>query len=165
MSSKLVESDTSSSGDTKSQSYDVFISYKDDDTAAMFTNHLCKTLDHNGVAAFKDHQERDATAGRTDKSPKLQQAIQDSRISFVVLSPNYAASSSCLDELVYVLECSSKYGNKVFPIFYGMLPSEVLYRTYRLGQAFGENNIEKVQSWRSALTEVANLFGFEVNNR
>lgn len=172
VSRKLLESDTSSSGGgdsgtDQSQSRDFFISYEGgDNTYTRFTNHLYKTLDHNGVATFKDHKQRNTT-GR-DMSPKLQQAIRDSIISLVVLSPNYGASSSCLDELVHILECTREYGNKVFLIFYHISPLKLLDQTI-YEQGFGgehdQNDEQKVAKWRSALRKAADMFNFQLYYR
>ena len=51
----------------------------------------------------------------------------------------------------------------VFPIFYDVDPSDIRKQTGTFAQFFAKHNecfkdcIEKVQKWRFALTEVANL--------
>ncbi|XP_050211335.1 uncharacterized protein LOC126661528 [Mercurialis annua] len=65
-------------------------------------------------------------------SPSLVKAIEHSKISIVVLSENYASFDWCLDELVKILDCL-RFNRQML----------------------------KVQSWRSALTEVANLAGWD----
>nr|KYP68875.1 TMV resistance protein N [Cajanus cajan] len=94
-------------------------------------------------------------------APVLLKAIEESRISIVVFSENYAASSWCLDELV----CIKSKCEHVWPIFYKVDPSYVRYQKGSYGEAmtkhesrFGKD-CDKVHKWRSALTDIANLKG------
>ncbi|RXH97808.1 hypothetical protein DVH24_010133, partial [Malus domestica] len=80
----------------------------------------------------------------------------------------YASSTWCLDELVHILECKEKHGQLVIPIFYDTLPSDVRkqrgsYALDPLEQRF-ENSIDKVRKWRDALTNAANISGFDSKN-
>jgi len=43
-------------------------------------------------------------------SPSLLKAIEESAISIIVLSKNYASSQWCLDELMKILECRKTRG-------------------------------------------------------
>ena len=62
-------------------------------------------------------------------------------------------------------------GTTVVPIFYDLDPSTVRKQTGTFAQAFAKHeerfkdSIEKVQTWRIALTEVANLKGWHLQNR
>ncbi|KAM7473384.1 hypothetical protein LguiB_020627 [Lonicera macranthoides] len=58
--------------------------------------------------------------------PALLKAIEESNFAIVVFSKNYASSLWCLDELVKIMECSSKSpkGQTVMPIFYDVKPSD-----------------------------------------
>ncbi|KAG5226415.1 TMV resistance protein [Salix suchowensis] len=56
-----------------------------------------------------------------DISPALVEAIEQSRASIVLLSPNYVDSTWCLEELVKILECKEQI---VLPVCYGVDPSE-----------------------------------------
>ena len=59
----------------------------------------------------------------------------------------------------------------VLPTFYNVDPSNVWKQIGTFAQAFTEHeerfkeNIEKVQTWRDALREVTNLFGWYVQDR
>ncbi|KAI4318758.1 hypothetical protein MLD38_032427 [Melastoma candidum] len=92
---------------------------------------------------------------------QLIEAIEDSRLAIVVLSPTYAASSWCLDELVKILECKSKWGQVVLPVFFNVQTCDVRHQVggYWAGfQKFEERLVDprEVQKQREALTEVAN---------
>ncbi|XP_060671823.1 disease resistance protein Roq1-like, partial [Ziziphus jujuba] len=91
--------------------YDVFISFRGEDTRHSFAAHLHRDLIGNGISVFKDHEE--LHRGK-EISPGLLQAIEDSRLSIVIFSNKYATSSWCLDELVHILECSRNPENPLF---------------------------------------------------
>ncbi|XP_004298049.1 PREDICTED: TMV resistance protein N-like [Fragaria vesca subsp. vesca] len=88
-----------------------------------------------------------------------------------ILSPNHADSSWCLDELAYILECNKVTRLQVFPVFYHVEPSEVRKQTGNFGRAFAKHekylidNMWKVDKWRQALKEIANVSGWHVKDR
>ncbi|TQD90493.1 hypothetical protein C1H46_023931 [Malus baccata] len=109
---------------------------------------------------------------------ELFRAIEGSRISIIVFSKRYADSSWCLDELVKIMECRSKLGRHVLPIFYHVDPSHVRKQDGDLTEAFlkheegigegtdgkkREDKQERVKQWRNALTEAANLSGHHLH--
>ena len=158
-SSSSLASSISSSSDWK---YAVFLSFRGEDTRNNFTGHLYKALDQKGIETFMDDKKL-----RTGEeiSPTLVTAIQRSRCSIIVLSENYASSKWCLEELVMILECKRTKNLKVVPIFYNVDPSHVRNQTGSFGEALAKHKenlkikVEKVQKWREALTQVANLSG------
>lgn len=101
-------------------------------------------------------------------SPELQNAISGSRIAVVVLSENYASSSWCLDELVEIAKSKEELGQMVIPIFYGLDPSHARNQTGEFGVLFEETcknkADDKIQLWRNALTDVANISGYQSGN-
>ena len=148
--------------------YDVFLSFRGEDNCKNFTDHLYTTLKQKGVNTFRD----DKKLERGEPiSHELLKAIEESLFAIVVLSKNYATSTCCLDELVNIMECKKEMGQIVWPIFYNVDPSEVRKQTGTYAQAFDEHekhfkdNIDKVHTWRADLTEVANLFGFHLQDR
>ncbi|KAH9725666.1 ADP-ribosyl cyclase/cyclic ADP-ribose hydrolase [Citrus sinensis] len=102
-------------------------------------------------------------------APNLLKAIEESRISIIVLSRNYASSTWCLDELVKIVEYKNRE-DQIFPIFYDVEPTVVRKQTTSFGEAFTKHeeffrdNIEKVQKWRHALKVVANISGWELKD-
>ncbi|CAL5405352.1 unnamed protein product [Camellia sinensis] len=141
--------------------YDVFLSFRGEDTRDNFVSHLYTALAQKGIHTFKDDEKLER--GKSI-SPELRKAIQESRFSIVVLSKNYASSRWCLDELVEIFECSNK---TVYPIFYHVNPSDVRRQRGSFGGGFEELvskqevlGMEKVQRWRNALERVANLSGW-----
>ncbi|BFG20767.1 hypothetical protein CerSpe_070410 [Prunus speciosa] len=144
-------------------SYQVFLSFRGEDTRTNFTDHLYKALSDKEIHTFID---RELVKGE-EISSALVKAIEESRISLIVFSENYASSRWCLDELVKILQCKQSNQQIVLPIFYKVDPSDVRKQTSKFGGAFEghieskfKDNEEKVLKWRRALTEAANLSGW-----
>ncbi|PRQ22127.1 putative toll-like receptor, P-loop containing nucleoside triphosphate hydrolase [Rosa chinensis] len=142
--------------------YDVFLSFRGEDTRRGFTDHLYTALDDKGIITFRDDPELHKGEAI---SPALFAAIEESRFALIVLSQNYASSTWCMEELVRILECM-KARETVLPIFYDVDPSVVRKQTGSFGEAFAHHgerfsgDKEKVWRWRSALTEVASFSGW-----
>ncbi|KAF3616833.1 putative TMV resistance protein N-like isoform X2 [Capsicum annuum] len=147
-------------------SYDVFLSFRGEDTRKTFTGHLYSRLCQVGINTFIDDEE--LRKGEVI-SMELEKAIEVSRVSIVVFSKNYASSSWCLDELVKILECRHKLKQLVLPVFYDVHPSQVRKQTGCFGEAlvalkersFG---VQRMDKWTDALTEAANLSGWDLQN-
>ncbi|XP_024954080.2 TMV resistance protein N-like [Citrus sinensis] len=146
--------------------YDAFLSFRGEDTRKSFTGHLYTALKNKGIYAFRDDKELQKGGSI---SPELLKAIEESRVSIIVLSKNYASSTWCLDELAKIVECKNKE-DQIFPIFYDVEPTVVRKQTANFGKAFAKHeenfkdNIEKVQKWRDALKVVANKSGWELKD-
>ncbi|CAL5401875.1 unnamed protein product [Camellia sinensis] len=154
----IVRAQDASSSDSPC-SYNVFLSFRGEDTRKTFTDHLYTALNHRGFHTFR--------------------AIQESRISIVVFSKNYASSSWCLDELVMILKRRRTTGHVVLPVFYHMDPSHVRKQMESFEEAFtrheerfhtegAEKKDEwkgKIQEWRAALKEATDLAGMNLQNQ
>ncbi|PON95610.1 TIR-NBS-LRR-like protein [Trema orientale] len=148
---------------SRPKKYDVFVSFRGEDTRKSFTSHLHKALLHQNIETYID--ERLVRGEEVSKS--LLDAIQESRISVIVFSENYANSSWCLDELVHILRCKDGNGQIVLPVFYHVNPSDVRRQQGSYGAAFGKLERrfkdEIVHKWRTALTTAANLSGWDAS--
>ena len=102
--------------------YDVFLSFRGDDTRNNFTDHLYAALQRNGILTFKDEEK--LKRGKPISS-ELLKAINESRFAIVILSRNYASSTWCLDELVEIIQCMKQNEMIVIPVFYDVNPSDV----------------------------------------
>ncbi|CAN6569323.1 unnamed protein product [Malus baccata var. baccata] len=135
--------------------YDVFINFRREDTRKIFIGHLYKALVQKSIYTFIDGDD-----------PELPTTIQESRLSIVVFSKNYASSTRCLKQLVHILDRVDTEKHIVVPIFYQIDPSDLRKLAGSFAKAFAQHdhdsnaNIDEVQSWRSALTKAANFSGW-----
>lgn len=155
---------------THNRKNDVFLSYREEDTGSTFTANLYDALSRKRIKTSfilpREQVEDGTTGGDQVVSPSTLKAIEESRISIVVISKNYAFSTRCLDELVKIIECMMIYDRLVWPIFYNVDPSDVRHQKNSIGEGmialkkrFGDDS-ERVMQWRMALSEVANLSGW-----
>jgi len=169
MASMTTETASSSSLFPLEYKYEVFLSFRGEDTRNKFTDHLYATLDRKGIKTFKDDEELER--GKIIR-PELLKAIEESRFSIIILSRNYASSTWCLDELAKVVECMKKTRLTVLPVFYDVNPSDVRKPwTGSFKKAFAEHeehfkeNKERVQRWIDALIKVADVSGWDLQDR
>ncbi|XP_059652422.1 disease resistance protein RPV1-like isoform X2 [Cornus florida] len=145
--------------------YDVFLSFSGVDTRKKFTGHLLAALDRHGFNTFRDDTK--LTRGE-EIGPRLLKAIEESRVSLIVFSENYASSRWCLEELVKIMYCKRTLNQIVIPIFYDVQPFDVRSQRGCYTEAFASHekqfNLELVRNWRLALAEAANLSGYGLQN-
>lgn len=150
--------------------YDVFVSFYGEDTRYSFTGNLCYALNQRGIHTFRDDTKLRKGEGI---SPGLLTAIEESRMAIIVFSENYASSSWCLDELVKIIECMKEKAQLVRPVFYYVDPSDVRRQRGSYGRSMAEQEqklrksseteqlaVERLQTWKLALEEAANLSGW-----
>ena len=147
--------------------FDVFLSFRGEDTRTNFTDHLYTALVEKGIHTFRDDEELE----RGERiSQNLLQDIEASGVFIVILSENYANSKWCLNELVSIMERGAR-GRKVFPVFYHVDPSEVRKQSGKYRDAFADyekdQNVEReqIQKWRDALTAAGHLGGYHIENQ
>ncbi|XP_058730589.1 disease resistance protein RUN1-like [Vicia villosa] len=148
--------------------YDVFVSFRGEDTRNNFADHLFGSLSKKNIVVFRD----DTQIKKGEHiSSELQQAIEGSHILIVIFSRNYASSTWCLQELAKIVDCIQVSGQTVLPIFYDVSPSDVGKQRGNYENAFREHeerfkaNLEVVQRWREALIHVAKLSGWDVRDK
>ena len=94
----LTNEEASSSSSGHRWDYDVFLSFRGEDTRKNFTSHLYKALCDKGINTFIDN---DLQRGE-EISMELLKVIESSMISIVVFSKNFASSTWCLNQLVKI---------------------------------------------------------------
>ncbi|KAK8712382.1 hypothetical protein V6N13_147622 [Hibiscus sabdariffa] len=158
----------SSSSSISRKKYDVFLSFRGEDTRNKFTNHLYDALKRRGIVTFKDDLRLEAGE---EIAPELFKAIQQSWCSVIVFSKTYTFSCWCLEELAEIVKQKNDKCHKVFPIFYKVDPSDLRKQKEKVGEAFAKHeerykeDKDKILKWRNALTQVANIKGWHLNDR
>ena len=164
---------SSSSSSPPAKKFDVFLSFRGEDTRNNFTGHLTLALRKSGLFnIFKDDY---ALPKGKDIFPELMQAIEHSQYAVVVLSENYATSSWCLKELAKIVERMGDSG-RIRTIFYHVNPSHVrnvissevkkqkessFWKALK-EHAKNRSHSKDLESWRNALVKVANQSGHPV---
>ncbi|KAK8329865.1 hypothetical protein V6Z12_A11G354600, partial [Gossypium hirsutum] len=159
---------SSTSSSISKKKYDVFLSFRDEDTRNNFTDHLYNALKRRGIVTFRDDPKLEAGE---EIAAELLEAIQQSWCLVIVFSKTYAFSSWCLEELAEIVKQKKDKEHKVFPIFYDVDPSYLRKQKKNVEEAFAKHeerykeDRERIQRWGNALREVANIKGWHLNNR
>ncbi|KAM0957647.1 hypothetical protein ACFX1Q_000862 [Malus domestica] len=160
-----------SSRDSSSSSYrcSAFLSFRGKDTRKGFTDHLYRALELAGIHTFRDDDE--IKRGENIES-ELEKAIQESQVSIIVFSKDYASSRWCLNELLKIVERrNTDRRHMVLPVFYDVDPSDVRKQSGSFAEAFARHEerfsteMDKVELWRRALGDVASLGGMVLGDR
>ncbi|XP_052876936.1 TMV resistance protein N-like [Gossypium arboreum] len=158
----------SKSSSISRQKYDVFLSFSGEDTRNNFTDHLYDALKRSGIVTFRDDPRLEVGE---ELAPELFKAIQQSWCSVIIFSKTYAFSGWCLEELAEIIKQKNNKDHKVFPIFYDVDPSNLRKQKEKVEKAFAKHeerykeDKDKIRRWRNALTQVANIKGWHLNNR
>ncbi|KAL2342191.1 hypothetical protein Fmac_010131 [Flemingia macrophylla] len=146
---------------SKRYEYDVFLSFRGEDTRKNFTSYLDKALNKEKIKTFID----DRLEKGDEISTTLIKAIENSRISIVIFSKNYASSKWCLNELSKIMECKRVQEQIVMPVFYDIDPSHVRNQTESYKDAFEKHKEDsRCDQWKNDLTEAANIAGWDSRN-
>ncbi|XP_057752791.1 disease resistance protein RUN1-like isoform X1 [Arachis stenosperma] len=150
--------------------YDVFVSFRGE-TCFNFTDHLYAALRKHCILAFRDDTKLEKGG---PISAGLLEAIEGSQVLIVVFSINYASSTWCLQELANIADCIQIPGHTVLPVFYDVSPTEVRRQSGNFEKAFMKHEerfkddaemMEQVARWKGALTQVANLSGWDLKDK
>jgi len=148
--------------------YDVFVTFRGEDTRNNFTDFLFDALQTKGIIVFSD----DTNLPKGESiGPELLRAIEGSQVFVAVFSRNYASSTWCLQELEKICECVKGSGKHVLPVFYDVDPSEVRKQSGVYGEAFikheqrFQQEFQKVSKWRDALKQVGSISGWDLRDK
>ncbi|CAL1377155.1 unnamed protein product [Linum trigynum] len=140
-----------------------FLNFRGLDVRHAFSDHLYSALRRSGVRAYRDDKDMPRGANITEE---LLKAIEGSMISVVLLSSNYASSSSCLDELVTIMRCRHKMAHLPLPVFYLVSPEDVQDQSGPFKRDFDKHKDQytynRVDSWIRSMQDVADLAGWEL---
>ena len=156
--------ENASSSSTVQREYDVFISFRGEDTRNNFMDHLYNALIGKCINTFRDDEKLER--GKPI-SLELLKAIEESRFAVVILSKDYASSPWCLDELAKIIACKEDMGMIVLPVFHHVEPSDVRKQMGTFARAFIKHEEEektRVDKWRDALRQVGNLAGWHLKD-
>ncbi|KAJ9542624.1 hypothetical protein OSB04_029130 [Centaurea solstitialis] len=159
---------SSSSLPTQRWTYDVFLSFRGEDTRMNFVDHLYAALVQKGIHTFKDDEM--LQRGKLISS-ELLKAIEESRFAVVVFSENYANSSWCLDELSKIMECREiRWDNGCYRCStMHVEPSDVRGMKRSFAAAFQhyeeefKGDVNKLNKWKEALAAASTLSGWHVS--
>ncbi|XP_050233971.1 disease resistance protein RPV1-like [Mercurialis annua] len=152
----------SSSSSTQKWKYEVFLSFRGEDTRNTFTSHLYAALRRKSINTFID----DKLKRGEEITSALSNVIEESNIGIIIFSDDYSSSTFCLDEVVKIIECSETHGQIVIPVFYHVDPSDVENQTGSFAAAFVKHeihNFDRVQSWKVALSKAARMAGWHIS--
>ncbi|KAG6654403.1 disease resistance protein RPV1-like isoform X1 [Carya illinoinensis] len=141
--------------------WDVFLSFRGEDTRHTFTYDLYKSLEKQGVRVFFDDE---GLRGGDEIRPGLFEAIEDSAASIAIISPNYASSHWCLEELSKI----SEYRRLLLPVFYRVNPSDVRLQRGPFEEHFRNHentDKDKVMCWRKAMEKAGAIVGWPFDKR
>ncbi|CAH8337032.1 unnamed protein product [Eruca vesicaria subsp. sativa] len=150
---------TNANSDPRSRlKWDIFLSFQRD-RSHSFTDRLYEALIKAQVRVWNhDVERKDQELG-----PSLVEAMEDSVAFIVILSPDYAKSHWCLEELAKLCDMRSSLGRPLLPIFYEVDPWHFRKQNpyekdfEEHAKIFGE---EEVQRWRGAMSVIGHISGF-----
>nr|VDD58697.1 unnamed protein product [Brassica oleracea] len=134
--------------------FDVFLSFRGIDTRRTFVSHLLLALFKKQFKTFRQEEEM---PWNQPASTQVLEAIENSKIAIVVISKNYTASVSCLDELAKIVECEEKQSLVMIPVLHEVDPSDVLGQAHNL-DGDKNNNWETVERWSNALASMIKTY-------
>jgi hypothetical protein len=159
--------------------YDVFLNHRGPDCKKTFATDLYNRLRGYGLRVFLDQKELQEG---DDLTAQIKGAILKASVHIAIFSQNYAKSNWCLDELLLMLQSRAT----ILPVFYvGVKPSDLRWvqREHEgvYARALRELEIKKtfdtqthqdrpryqpdtIEKWRKALSDAANISGFELEN-
>lgn len=149
---------TSSSEEGRGFEYDVFLSFRGEDTRKGFTGHLYYAMEEKGIHTFMDDEKLD----KGESIKQLLGCIEKSKIFVPIFSKRFAESRWCLMEVAKMVQCQ----RLMIPVFFDVKPTHVRNQSGPFEAAFEshENNKHQskktLQEWRDALRTVGEISGY-----
>uniref|UniRef100_A0A2N9HD90 Chromatin-remodeling ATPase INO80 n=2 Tax=Fagus sylvatica TaxID=28930 RepID=A0A2N9HD90_FAGSY len=112
-SSSSPTSSSSTSSSTARWKYDVFLSFRGEDTRYSFTDLIYAALIKEDINTFKDDEKLE----KGKLISELFKVIEQSRFAIVIFSKDYASSTWCLDELAKIVQCEKEKGMTFYLFF------------------------------------------------
>jgi len=147
--------------------YDVLINFSGEEIKKKFVSHLDSALSAVGFTTFLHHE-------NAVKSTHIQQPILElCRVAIIVFTKTYSESAWCLHQLQQIIQWHQTYSRHVLPIYYEIEPSDVRLQKGDFGKAFkatahqtfsGQQLEDAMSRWSHALTNAANIFGWDESN-
>ncbi|KAK1554654.1 hypothetical protein Q3G72_015307 [Acer saccharum] len=134
--------------------WDVFLSFRGEDTRHGFTDRLYRQLTLNGIRTFRGVDELERGE---EIAPSLVEAIEDPAATIAVISRRYADSRWCLEELARVVD----YRKLLLPVFYKVDPRQkgTFEKDFlKLEDRFG---VEEVSRWRRTMEKAGGISGWD----
>eukprot|EP00253_Pinus_taeda_P035674 PITA_35674 len=156
-------SSTSAAANPSYKSYQFFINHRGVEVKKTFARSLYLRLREKGLTAFLDDEEMQVGY---EISSQLEHVIRTASVHVAILSPRYAESYWCLNELVMMLQSNAP----VIPVFYRVRPADVRWMLGFYGEALqslekkGRYDTNTTMEWRKALQRVASNSGFELES-
>ncbi|ERN17776.1 hypothetical protein AMTRI_Chr10g2600 [Amborella trichopoda] len=100
---------------------ELLVNFCNEDTGKSFTVHLHKALTDHGISTFFS-----PTSQQQQQPNDTQRAIEKCEVFVAVVSPIYASSFFCLDQLSYLLTLPRT--PVILPVFYNVEPSHVCWQ-------------------------------------
>ncbi|KAH7404724.1 hypothetical protein KP509_15G040200 [Ceratopteris richardii] len=152
---------------SSSQDYEVFICYIGSDTKHNLVSVLRGMLHLYGITCFNNYDMND----ETERKPHIEEAIKKSKVSVIFLSPEFARSKLCLEEVYQIMETQNSSGTSnavrsVIPVFHDVKPFEVRYQrsSYDLCRV-SETTAQERERWSKSLRNLSLIKGFEFESK
>lgn len=164
---------SSSAASSASTHFDIYISHRGPDVKNTIAANLYRRLTSHGLRVFLD---RPALEAGKRIFPQIEAAIKVASVHIAIFSEDYASSKWCLDELRLMVD-SEKLGATILPVFYKVKPAVLRLNTdSKYAEALRKHedkrnrndedkpryDPQRIQGWRDALFQVANISGFEL---
>lgn len=137
--------------------YNVFLSFRGEDTRRGFTDHLYHKLADAGICVFIDIHELPVD---DELGSQILDILKKSEILIPIISPNYTSSKWCLRELAHMLKCKRSTGQIVLPVFYKVAPLDVRNLEGSFGKAFHSRRSRMDETEVEELTEALHEISF-----